>query len=77
MFGRSKKLRFWQATEADSAQQRDKIMARMNLFKDIVMPVVWLPISAFIVLAAVMAVTMSLERTLGRPIPAREPSGSA
>ena len=33
------------------------------------MPVVWLPISAFIVLAAVIAVTMSLERTLGRPIP--------
>jgi len=44
-------------------------MARMNLFKDIVIPVVWLPTSAFIVLAAVIAVTMSLERTLGRPIP--------
>ena len=33
------------------------------------MPVVMVPVSGFILLAAVIAVTMSLERTLGRPIP--------
>jgi hypothetical protein len=45
------------------------MMARMNFFKDIVMPVVMVPVSAFVILAAVIAVIMSLERTLGRPIP--------
>jgi hypothetical protein len=39
------------------------------MFRDIVMPVVMVPVSAFIVLAAAIAVIMSRERTLGRPIP--------
>jgi len=45
------------------------IMARMGLFKEIVMPMVMVPVCGFIVLAAALATIMSLERTLGRPIP--------
>src|ERR1039457_1084836 len=41
-------------------------MARMN---DIILFVIMAPVSAFIVLAAVLAIVISLERTLGRPIP--------